>query len=241
MLHRRPILAALLAVCLTPAALSAQEAPTPSGDGAPRTLTVTGTGTFAGKPDLATVGIGVSRDARTAGEALNLLSDGLRAVLARLEAEGIEARDLQTSALSLSPRYDQGSVSSAPRPVGFVAESRISVRIRDIGRVGAVIDAAVGDGANRLDGVSFGLAEPGAAETEARRRAVADARGKAETLTGAAGVTLGDVLAIGEGGGGFQPPMPMMRMEMAADSGMPVAPGEIETRVDVTITWEIGE
>ena len=235
MLRPHPILAAL---CLWAAAghpLAAQEATGPG------TVTVQGSGVYAGAPDIATVGIGVVRDARTAGDALDQLSDGLRAVLSRLETAGIEERDLQTSALTLSPRYDRQSSSLTPRPVGYVAESRISVRIRDIGRVGAVVDAAVGDGANRLDGVSFGLSDPEAAEKEARRRAVADARAKAETLTGEAGVALGDVTAIVEGGGGYQPPMPMMRMEMAADAGVPVAPGEIETRVEVTMTWEIGE
>ena len=231
MLRRHLILAGLgLLLC---SAAMAQEA-----DG-PGRLTVTGTGTYAGAPDLATVVVGVSRDARRAEDAIAALGDGLRAVVGRLKDEGVEDRDLQTTQLSLSPRFERGNGIDEVRPIGYVAESRLSVVIRDTGRVGGVIDAAVGDGANRLDGVQFGLANPGAAESEARSRAVADARSKAETLVSAAGVALGPIVQIAEGGNGGPVPMPMMRMEAAAD--MPIAPGEIETRVDVTITWEIAE
>ncbi|AXQ93160.1 SIMPL domain-containing protein [Cereibacter azotoformans] len=201
-------------------------------------LTVTGEGMVAGRPDLATITLGVTSEGATAAEAMSDNSANLARVLERLKGAGIEDRDLQTTGLSLNPNWTQGPDGSAPRIEGYVASNMLTVRVRDLARLGSVLDEAVQDGANTLHGVSFALADPEPAMDEARRKAVAKARARAELLTGAAGVTLGPILEIREGGDDYRPPMPMYR-EAAMGAPVPVAEGEIETSARVTLVYEI--
>lgn len=218
----RPILA-LMAVLALPLAgpLAAQEAP--------RRITVTGEGRVEAAPDLATLTAGVQSEALTAAPALEATSTAMRAVFDALAAAGIAPADMQTSQLSVDPVWaDDGS----GRVRGYSASNLVTIRVRDVTQLGAVIDAVGAAGANRVFGVAFELAEPRAQLDAARERAVADARAKAELLAKAAGVTLGPVLSIREGG---EPaPGPMFRAEMA-DAAPPVAEGVvgIEARVEI--------
>lgn len=205
---------------------------------APGVITVTGEGVVEGAPDLAVLTLGVTTQAATAAAALAANSEGLAAVLARLSASGIEARDMQTSNLSLNPNwtgYDQG----APKLVDYTATNQVTVRVRDLASLGVVLDAAVTDGANTLNGLMFGLSDPRPAMDTARKAAVTDARARAELLAGAAGVTLGRVLSISEGGAMTQPG-PMFKSMGAADAmAVPVASGEVATSASVTVVFEI--
>jgi uncharacterized protein YggE len=205
---------------------------------APATITVTGEGIVAASPDLATVSLGVTTQGETAAAAMAASSAALQAVLERLTAAGIEERDLQTSNLSLNPNWQGGDGTTAPVIAGYVASNILSVRVRDLGKLGAVLDAVIADGANTLNGISFGLADPDPVLDAARAEAVADARGRAEVLVAAAGVTLGRILSITEGGGMMPMPAPMFRMEAASDA-VPVAGGEVGMSASVTITYEI--
>lgn len=205
---------------------------------APATITVTGEGIVAAAPDLATVSLGVTTQGDTAAAAMAAASSALQAVLDRLKAAGIEERDLQTSNLSLNPNWQSGDGTTAPVIVGYVASNILSVRVRDLGKLGAVLDAVVTDGANTLNGISFGLADPDPVLDEARGEAVADARGRAEVLVGAAGARLGRIVSISESGGMMPMPAPMFRMEAASDA-VPVAGGEVGMSASVTITYEI--
>jgi hypothetical protein len=205
---------------------------------APATISVTGEGIVAAAPDLATVSLGVTMQGDTAAAAMAAGNSALQAVLERLKAAGIEDRDLQTSNLSLNPNWQSGDGTTAPVIVGYVASNILSVRVRDLDKLGAVLDAVVTDGANTLNGISFGLADPDPVLDQARTEAVADARGRAELLVGAAGVKLGRILSIAESGGMMPMPAPMFRMEAASDA-VPVAGGEVGMSASVTITYEI--
>jgi uncharacterized protein len=201
-------------------------------------ITVTGEGVVEATPDVATLMIGVTTQGTTAAEALSANSAALDGVLARLKAAGIEARDLQTSNLSLNPNWT-GYDSSTPTISGYIATNMLTVRVRALASLGEVLDAAVADGANTLNGLTFGLADPAPALNEARQEAVADARAKAELLAEAAGVKLGKVVSIGEMGVSSGP-MPMFKADEAV-SAVPVAAGELGMTASVTVQYQLVE
>lgn len=203
-----------------------------------RSISVTGTGTVEAAPDMATLMIGVTTQAATAAEALAQNSKATDAVIARLAASGVEARDMQTSNLSINPNWT-GYDSSTPTIAGYVASNMLTVRVRALDTTGTVLDAAVADGANTLNGMTFGLADPEPAYKDARKEAVADARAKAELLATAAGVKLGQVLSITDAGA-MTDPQPMYRDAVSA-SPVPVAGGELGMIANVSVTWEIAE
>ena len=225
---KRILICALLT--LAPAAAWAEE---PA-----RVLTVTGTGEVASAPDMAVIRVGVVEEDKSAETALSRTSAAMAQMQARLAEQGIEPRDIQTTQLSLNPVYESGSGTRPRRIVGFQAMNSVLVRVRDLPSTGAVLGALVGDGANRIDGISFTLQDGQAAMDEARRRAVADARRKAELLAGAAGVELGEVRDIREAGGGM--PRPVMMERMAADvAAVPIAEGEVSLSATVSMVYEL--
>jgi uncharacterized protein YggE len=201
-------------------------------------ITVTGEGRVDAAPDMATVSLGVVTEGATAAEAMAANSIQLSAVLERLKASGIEDRDVQTQGLSINPNWQQTDADPTPRIVGYQASNMLTVRVRALDRLGAVLDMAIADGANSFNGLSFGLSDPLPAMTEARKRAVADAMARAGVLTQAAGLMLGPVVSISEGGG-FGGPQPMYRMDAAAASPVPVAAGEVSTVASVTMVFEL--
>jgi uncharacterized protein YggE len=227
--------AVLAAACLAAPCLAAAAAE------AAGTITVSGTGEVFAAPDRATVSVGVTTEAAEAAAAMRENSGAMAAVMARLTGLGIAERDLQTSSLSLSPRWEApGPTESAPRVTGFVATNMLTVVVRDLEALGGVLDAALGDGANTLGGLVFGIEDDAALRDAARREAVADAAAKARVLAEAAGVTLGPLQQIAEGGD-FGGPFPSARMDMAVAGAPPVAPGELGLTVTVTMTWAIAE
>ena len=229
---------ALSALILSTALVLPLAAPVLAEDHPPRTISVTGTGTVEAAPDMATLTIGVTTQAATAAEALAANSTATDAVIARLTASGIEPRDMQTSNLSINPNWS-GYDSSTPTIAGYVASNMLTVRVRALDSTGAVLDAAVADGANTLNGMTFGLADPEPVYNEARKEAVADARAKAELLALAAGVKLGAVLSISDAGA-MTDPAPMYRDAVAA-SPVPVQGGELGLIANVSVTYEIAE
>ncbi len=203
-------------------------------------ITVTGEGSVYRTPDLATITIGVTTEKPTASEAMRTNSEEMAKVTANLKAAGIADRDLQTSGLSVNPNWSNSYDSSAaPKIAGYVAANVLTVRVRALDGLGGVLDAAVTDGANTLNGVSFGLADPDPVMNEARKLAVANARARADLLTGAAGVTLGKIVSITESGGAVDP-RPMFR-QVAESAAVPVSSGEVGVTAMVTIIWEIKE
>ncbi len=204
----------------------------------PATISVTGEGRVEATPDVATISLGLTSTADTAAAAMAENAAGVQAVLANLAAAGIAPRDVQTSGLSLNPNWTGYGSSGEQRITGYTAQNMVTVRVRALDSLGGVLDAAVKDGANTLNGLGFGLAEPGPALDEARKRAVADAARKAAMIAEAAGVKLGRILQISEGGMGGNGPQPMFRADAAS---VPIASGEVSFDATVSVVWAIAE
>lgn len=215
-------------------------APVWADDHPAATITVTGEGHVEAAPDLATLSLGVTTEGKTASAAMDANSAALAAVIARLKAAGIEDRDVQTSNLSLNPNWQQNDGTTTPQIVGYVAMNVLTVRVRDLGKLGGVLDAAITDGANTLNGISFGLDDPEPVLDKARVQAVQAAKARANLLVTAAGASLGRIVSISEAGSYVPPgPMPMYRMEAAAADAVPVQGGEVGMTANVTVVFEI--
>lgn len=204
-----------------------------------RVLTVTGTGEVARAPDMAVIRVGVVAQDKSASTALSRSSEAMVRMQQRLAEQGIEARDIQTTQLSLTPVYENTSGTRTRKIIAFEAMNAVLVRVRDLPSTGAVLGTLVEDGANRIDGISFTLQDSQESMDEARRRAVADARRKAEVLADAAGVELGALRDLREAGGGAPRPMMMERMAMDAAASVPIAEGEISLSATVTMVYEL--
>lgn len=205
----------------------------------PRILTVSGEGEAKGRPDQAMLSAGVVTDGKTAVEALAANARKMTAVFDTLKRLGIPDRAIQTSEMSVSPQYpDDGR---QPRRItGYEAANTVNVTVDDLDKVGPAVDALVNSGANSLGGISFTIRDDKPLMAQAREAAAADAKAKAETLAHAAGVTLGPILSISEGGGVAEPVRPMYRMAVAAAAPPPpVAAGETTVSASVSITWQI--
>ena len=203
-------------------------------------IVVTGRADVAVAPDMARLVIGVEHRAADAVAAIDAMSAGTEAVLARLAAAGLDGRDVQTSSLRLDLERDY-SGNGVPRIVGYVASTRIDIAVRELDALGRILGEVVGDGANRIDSLSFDVADPAPHREAARRAAVADARAKAQLYAEAAGVTLGKLQHLTEAGGGGMPePFGMEARSMAA-ADVPVAAGEIEISASVTLSYAIAE
>ena len=230
----------LLSATLAIAALTA-----PAG-AQTRTITVTGQGEISVAPDMATVIIGVQAEAEVAADALDQASASTAAILATLDVEGVLPEDIRSGAIRLNPRYSQSVLSSGTQITGYQAINSVEVRVNDLDRLGGLLAAVVGDGANRLDGVRFGLQDPSTATDEARRRAVAEGARLAALYAEAAGVRVGELVTLSEmGSGGYRmQDMSPAEMEMsisAPEYDVPVAAGKIELRASITLVYAIAE
>jgi uncharacterized protein YggE len=207
-----------------------------------RVVTTTGVGMVEAVPDMAILDIGVTGEAASAADALARTSQAMQAVMARLTENGVAARDMQTRGLDIQPLWlrPEQNGDAAPRITGYVARNGMVVRIRDLSALGDVLDLVVADGANTFNGLQFTLQESEAEMAKARAAAVAQAMRKAEELAAAAGVTLGALRSITEGGEASRPVM----MEMASarlSDGVPIAPGEVSLTARVTMVFELAE
>ncbi|GAB1362634.1 SIMPL domain-containing protein [Rhodobacter sp.] len=205
-------------------------------------LTVTGEGATAIAPDLATLQVGITTTGATAAEALAANSTSLEAVLQRLRDAGIESRDLQTSNLSVTPNwtgYDNSA--SGPQITGYTAMNIVTVKIRKLDGLGVVLDAAVQDGANTLNGLTFGLQDPRPAMDAARQAAIEDAKAKAALYAEAAGLKLGRIDEIAETTGNGVGPAPMFREAALSAAPVPVESGQLSMEATVTVIWELSQ
>jgi uncharacterized protein YggE len=200
-------------------------------------ITVTGEGVVVSTPDMASLSLGVTTLAETAALALADNNAAMQTVMARLKDAGIEDRDLQTSNLQLQPNWVHNEAKQAAEIKGYTASNMVTARVRDLSILGAVLDAAVQDGANTLSGLSFEKSDPKPAQSQARKLAIEDARARATEMLQAAGAGLGKIISIAENSG-YVSPMPMMKAAMES-SDVPVAAGEVGTSAQVTIVFEI--
>lgn len=215
-----------------------------------RLLTVSGQGTVNGAPDLAIITLGVVSEAKAAGDALRQNSESMTRIVSALKGSGMEARDLQTSGFSVDPVYSQPPANYTseepfvPEIVGYRVSNNVTLRIRDLTKVGELLDQVVTLGANSISGPVFTVDDPTKLQDEARREAIADAVRKGELYAEGAGIALGPIFRIEEGY--TQPPRPlspapMMRMEAAASMDVPIEGGELTFESQVTVSWEIDD
>jgi uncharacterized protein len=205
-------------------------------------LSVSGTGEAATAPDMAIVDLAVLREADTAREALDANNKAMSDVLAALKKDGIAEKDLQTSGLSIQPKYDYSkNDGSAPTLTGYQVTNSLTVRIRDLAKLGSVLDESVTLGVNQGGGIRFANDKPDALLETARKDAVRNAIAKAKTMAEAAGVKLGRIVEMSEASAPSMP-QPMVRMAMAkemSDASVPVAAGENSYLVTVNVTFAL--
>jgi uncharacterized protein YggE len=221
-----------------PAGVGAQE-PAPE---APRTLHVNATAAVMRTPDQAVVELAVETVAATAGEATRANAQRMDRVLAAVRGLGVDPDRIRTLRIDLSPRYDRRRDATEPTITGYQASNRITVQLDSVELVGAVVDAAVEAGANRVAGIRFEIGDPQEAYYVALQRAIDQARREAEVAAAALGESLGPPTSVSTGGFSAPPAPRMEAMELsrAADVGTPVQPGEIEVRANVSITYRLG-
>ncbi|KIC16126.1 SIMPL domain-containing protein [Leisingera sp. ANG-DT] len=230
----KKLLAAALMLSMSTGALAASEAEIP------RQITVTGESKLQMAPELATITLGVTEEAEEAAAAMSAVAEGMQSVITRLKDAGIAAEDMQTQQIAMHPVWSQDrSYDSGGRRgiTGFEASNTLMVRVRDLSELGPVLDAVLTAGANRFQGLSFGVNDPSAAADQIRGEAVKDAIRKAEHLAEAAGMELGPVRSISEHGGGGG--RPMMTMEMARSDAMPIEAGELTFTHNVSVVFDM--
>ncbi len=209
-----------------------------ASEGTSTGLTVLGVGTARARPDQAVVRLGVETGGETLAAALNENNRRASAVLAVLKERGVAEEDIQTAAFQIQieePRDPQTGRRIGP-PVYRVIHM-YTVIFRDLDRVGEGVDAAVAAGANRVEGIAFRIGNPDRLAMEARRRAVEDAKARAQTLASGLGAQLGRIVSVTETA--IPQPVPMARAALAEAATVPVAAGELEITVQVQVTWEL--
>ena len=237
-----------LSAMIAPAAVSAHDAQScPVIAPASTLLVLSAEGRSTRVPDLATFSAGVTSQGKTAGEAMTANSADMNRVVAALKKSGIAEKDIQTSSINLNPMYGQpvvgpnGQVTQEARIIGYQANNTVNVRQRDLKGFGKVLDALVAAGANQVNGPNFQMANPDAAQDEARVAAMKAVRARAELYAKASGLRVVRILSISEGGG-YSPPMPVMYAKAAmadAAAPTPVAVGEVESAVTVSVQFEL--
>jgi uncharacterized protein YggE len=201
------------------------------------TVTVAGVGTVSATPDQADITTGVVTQAPSAAQALAANSQAMERLLQALGGLGIASRDIQTTNISVSPQRRPPKEGQPPEIVAYEVTNQVRMKVRDLSRLGRVLDQQVGQGANLVYGIHFGLQEPTPLLDEARKRAMTDARRKADLYAGAAGLKVGRVLSVQEAGVALPRPEPTPRVMMSA--AVPVAPGEQEIQASVTVTFTL--
>ena len=197
-------------------------------------LQVTGEGRMTAATDMAVISLRVSREGATAAGVTAEMAAAARAVLAALGAQGVAERDVQTSALQLNPRWTRPADGQAQRIVGYEAATGFEVRIRDLDRFGAVLDAVIADGANGFQGVRFALTDPRPIQDGARVSAFDDAMAKARLYAEASGMMVGEIRSIREGTAGPRPIAEGLSMRAMA-ANVPVAAGELDVVMHVSL------
>jgi uncharacterized protein len=237
------ICALALAGAAAPAAM-AQTIPAPATADAlfrATTLNLSAYGEARVAPDKAMITLGVMTEAPTASAAMEQNRARMSEVIAALKRAGIAERDIQTTGLNLNPQYVYRE-NEPPRLSGYQASNQVTITVNDLNRLGAAIDATVSAGANQVQGISFGLKDPAAAETQARLDAVKALQAKAALYAQATGHRVNQLVSLSEGGGySAPPPMPVMAMARAEkfDASTPVQPGQLTVRIDVTGLYEL--
>ncbi|HYG06457.1 MAG TPA: SIMPL domain-containing protein [Stenotrophomonas sp.] len=233
----------LLALSLSPLAIAmtaqAQTSPayTLPADGT--ILNISAEAEASRVPDVARLSAGVVTEAVDGNAAMRQNAEQMSKVMAAIKAAGIAEKDVQTSGINLSPQY-QYKDGTAPRITGYQASNTVSLKVRDISRLGKVLDALAAQGANQINGPSFEIDQPEPVYDEARLAALEKAQARAQTYARALGLKVRRIVSISEGrGGGVRPVMMMAARAQSAAMDTPVAPGESTLSVNLDVSFEL--
>jgi uncharacterized protein len=234
------LIAFMLALTVLPTALSAQ--PRLIEYNADRYIQVIGEGAVDAVPDFARVTLGVTTAGKDAGEAMAANAKSANALVTLIKSEGVAPGDIRTSAMSISPVFSQPSAGHAGEPTitGYSVSNNVTVTVRDLPRLGGLIDKAVAAGANAICGIAYGENDPSALLDKARPLAVADARRKAEIYASAGGAKIGRLMVLTEESG-VRPPVAFAARAYApgGSAATPIEAGEEKLRVTVTAQFEL--
>ncbi len=228
---------ALCAVLFAATHVQAQEG------AAKRTVTVSASGTVAAEPDRAEITIGVVTQLASAKEAIGENSKIAERVLKAIREQGIEGKDIATDHFEVSPvytRYKKSSGGATNRIEGFRVRNLARVQVRDIAKVGDVIDGAAQKGANHVGQIRFIISDLEARLDAARRDAMANAIRRARLYAEAAGASLGDVLTISESVQGLRPqPFEARARSSSMAASVPIEPGSQTLKVVIHVVWAL--
>jgi uncharacterized protein YggE len=229
---------ALCGAAPTAAVAQAVQAPMPAIAGT--RLEVSATGEATRVPDLAVISAGVTTRQSTATAAIQENAARMERVLSALKRAGIQERDVQTSSINLNPEY-RYQENRAPQLVGYSASNQVSIRFRDIRNTGKILDALVAEGANQINGPTLTIDKPEAALDEARLKALAAGRARADVYARALGRRVARIVSISESGGSspIPPPMPMMMEARAQSADSKILPGEQKLQVTLSIVFDL--
>ena len=229
------IMAAFIAAATLGEARTAMAA---EGDkSAERYVSVSATGSVAADPDMAHVSTGVIVEADTAKEALARNSTVMAKLIDGLKALGITPKDIQTTSVNVEPRYVQAKDGRPATISGYRVVNQVRLTVREVKRLGEILDGAISLGANQVNGIGFDVSNAETLKDEARKQAIANARRRAELYATAAGAQLGSVLIISEDVSGGPRPMPMARAAMAG--AVPIEAGTRTLTVEVAVTYAL--
>jgi len=212
------------------------------------TISVSGMGKVSGTPDLATVSVGVMSQGATATEVKNTNNDAVNKVISFIKSQGVADKDIKTQNLNLQPQYDYTN-NTKPTINGYTQNQSVVVMVhgvdKDTSVLDKILDGAVNNGANQIDGVSFSVEKPDDLQNQAKKLAIDDAKAKAGELAKEAGLTLGKVVSIQESSGGYPGPIPYaLNSAMGIGGGAKsVAPnvqvGSQDISETMTVTFEV--
>lgn len=222
----------LLAAC-SPAAA-------PASPESVRSMSVNGIGRVTIVPDMATINIGVRSEAEAVTEALEGNTAQANAISRVLQNMGIEEKDIQTSNFNIYPNERYNPMTGEVEGRYFIVENTVNVTVRELSKLGEVLNAVVEAGANSIYGISFNVEDRSAAVAEARDLAIADAKAKAEAIAASAGVQLGEILSISV----YESGMPIGYYDgkggmMAAEMEVPIAAGTLSIVMECSLSYTI--
>ena len=235
----RPTLRPLLLACsLALGSLSmtasAQDVAATSANPGNTLLSVSAQAEASRAPDIATLSAGVVTQAADANGAMRANAEQMSRLMTAIKAAGIAERDVQTSGINLNPQYRYAE-NQPPTITGYQASNNVNLKVREIGKLGQVLDALVASGANQINGPTFEIDDADSVQDQARTAALKKARERADMYAESLGLRVVRLVSISEGGSGFQPPRPMMMMRAVAQdsAASPVSPGETTLTVAV--------
>jgi hypothetical protein len=213
------------------------------GDSSVNSISVSGSGEVFGTPDIAYVNLGVDHTDRSVGQAIDNANLNMAGVVSAVKEAGVDEKDIQTTGFNLFPedRYDPQTGQATGERIYHVSMS-VNVIVRDIANVSKVIQAGLNGGANTINGLSFGFADPTALEDQAREKAAADARARAQKLAAAFGVTLGAPIQISETFGSGAVPVAFGRGgdALLAQAAPQINAGQLSISVQINVTFAMG-